>query len=409
MQVVVVVVGSGQEVTIPAGRSAPTELTDTYTLRPGALVVRKTIAGPAAGQQGAITITVVCGDTTLEPFVIPALAAGGDQERLYAGIPAGQTCSVTETVNGTTTAVAVTVVGSGQLVTVPAGGFVIAGVTDTYTFNPGSLLVTKTIGGPAAGQQGAVTITVTCNVGPPLEPFIIPAGTPAGSVSRRYDNLPGNAVCTVLETADGSAPAVGVIKGGSGEQVTIPPAGTATAGVTDTYLTGSFVVNKTITGRGAGQQGDVIITVTCPGLTFDPFVIPAGTPAGTESAEFTGILEGMVCTVTETADGDTATITVTTEGSPQTVTIGSGGTGTANLTDTYEFVPGSLVVNKTIAGSSAGQQGEVTISVICAGVALPDFVIPAGTAAARCRRPTTASPARHRARSPRQLTGARSP
>ncbi len=380
-QVTVVVVGSGQEVTVPAGATATATLSDTYGLRPGALVVRKTIAGPGAGQQGAVTIAVTCDGTALESFVNPAGTPGGTTERLYPGIPSGQVCTITETGNGETTAVSVTVTGSGQTVTVPPGDAVLADLTDTYVFRPGSLTVTKSIAGPAAGQQGAVTIAVTCN-GTMLQPlFVIPAGTPAGAVSQTYDDIPGNATCTVLETADGSSSAVAVVKGRSGEQVTIPPGGSASVEVSDTYLTGALVVNKTITGRAGGQEGDVTITVACPGLTFDPFVIPAGTPAGTVSAQFTGILEGATCTVTETADGSTATVTVTTEGSPQQVTIGPAGTGTANLVDTYEFVPGALTVDKTVAGPSAGQQGGVTISVICDGTALADFVIPAGTLA----------------------------
>ena len=40
---------------------------------------------------------------------------------------------------------------------------------------PGSLTVTKTIGGAAAGQQGEIRIDVSCN-GVGLDPFIIPAG-----------------------------------------------------------------------------------------------------------------------------------------------------------------------------------------------------------------------------------------
>ena len=45
------VVGSGQEVTIPSGESKTVEITDTYH-HVGSLLVRKTIAGPGAGQQG---------------------------------------------------------------------------------------------------------------------------------------------------------------------------------------------------------------------------------------------------------------------------------------------------------------------------------------------------------------------
>jgi TQXA domain-containing protein len=347
-QVTVVVVGSGQEVTIPGGGVATATLSDTYSLRPGALLVRKTIAGAAAGQQGAVTIAVTCNGTALEPFIIPAGTPGGTTEKLYADILAGQVCTITETGNGATSAVSVTVVGSGQQVSVPAGELALADVIDTYDYRPGSLTVTKTIAGTGAGQQGEVTITVTCNGVIQQPQFVIPANTPAGERSQTYEGIPGNATCTVIETADGSNPSLAVIKAGSGERVVIPPGGTASAGLTDTYLTGSLVVNKTITGDAAGQQGNVTITVECPGLTFDPFIIPAGTPAGTESEEFTGILAGAVCTVNETGNGTTGstTITVTTEGSPQDVTIGPGGTGTANVTDTYEFVPGSLVVNK---------------------------------------------------------------
>ncbi len=69
-------------------------------------------------------------------------------------------------------------------------------------------------------------------------------------------------------------------------------------------------------------------------------------------------------------------------GAGQQVTIPSGDSATAHITDTYDFVPGSLLVRKTIAGPGAGQQGEITIHTVCDGKALtPDFVIPAGTPA----------------------------
>ena len=67
---------------------------------PGELTVTKTIAGPAAGQQGAITISVSCSGTALPDFVIPAGAPAGTLSRSYPGIAAGSTCTVTETGNG---------------------------------------------------------------------------------------------------------------------------------------------------------------------------------------------------------------------------------------------------------------------------------------------------------------------
>jgi hypothetical protein len=244
---------------------------------------------------------------------------------------------------------------------------------------PGTLVVNKTITGAAAGQQGPIVITVTCN-GTALPPFTIPGGTPAGTVSQTYDDIAAGSVCTVLETADGHLPTVTVRKSGSGIEVTIPSGGTATADLSDTFAVGSLIVNKTITGNGAGQQGRVTITVRC-GTTAEPdFVIPAGTPAGTVSQEYTGVPAGTVCTATETANGATGTVTVSTAGSPQAITIAANGSGTANMTDTYSLVPGSLVVTKSLTGSAAGQQGLIGILVACGGGNAFAYLIPAGTA-----------------------------
>ena len=46
--------------------------------------------------------------------------------------------------------------------------------------------------------------------------------------------------------------------------------------------------------------------------------------------------------MTETADGSSSVVDVVTGGSPQTVTISANGTATADLSDTYTEVSGSL-------------------------------------------------------------------
>ena len=129
------------------------------------------------------------------------------------------------------------------------------------------------------------------------------------------------------------------------------------------------MVNKTITGGAAGSQGEVRIAVSCDEAgteTPQPdFVIPAGTPAGTVSMSYPNILAGSTCALTETANGATETATAVTVGSPQEVTISENGTATANVVNTYEYVPGALVVTKDIAGPAAGQQGQVSIGVSC--------------------------------------------
>ncbi len=137
--------------------------------------------------------------------------------------------------------------------------------------------------------------------------------------------------------------------------------------ITDTYTdvnSGSLVVKKTIRGRGAGQQGEVVIQPTCGGTDLAPFTIPAGSRGATKAYP---VPVNSVCTVTETVDGHTSAVSVAVEGSGQTVTVPAFGdfSTTAYITDTYNLVPGSLTVTKTIAGPGAGRQGPITIAVSC--------------------------------------------
>jgi hypothetical protein len=96
------------------------------------------------------------------------------------------------------------------------------------------LVVTKTIGGAGAGQQGPIAILVDC--GQPLNQyaFTIPANASAGTASRSFPNIPAGLTCTVTETSNGANGAVAVTVASSGQQVAIPADGTATATLTDT-------------------------------------------------------------------------------------------------------------------------------------------------------------------------------
>ena len=354
-------------------------------LPPGSLVVKKMIAGPAAGSQGPVVIHVACTDGVDRSDVsIPAGTPAGATSTTYHDIPAGAMCTVTETANGSTTATDVDVKGDGQPVTISSGESATVNITDTYDFVPGSLLVRKTIAGPAAGQQGAITIHTVCN-GKVLTPdFVILAGTPTGVYTKQYDQIPVGATCTVTETADGHTSAVSVVVVGSGQKVTVPAGDIVEAEISDTYglVPGQLEVTKTIAGPLAGQQGGVVIHTVCtPAANTPDFTIAAGA-TGVQSQIYSGISAGASCVVNETANGQTSAVTVAVKGSPQTATIPAGGAAVASITDSYGAAPGSLLVTKTIAGALAGHQGAVTIHVVCNGAAVsPDFVIPAGTRA----------------------------
>ena len=135
-------------------------------------------------------MTASCNGRALSPTLDIPAGATGVQSQTYPGIPAGSVCSATAGPDGGTSTVQVTITGEGHLVSIPAGGVGTVALTDTYTALPGSLIVTKTIAGAAAGQQGAVTVQAVCN-GSPLSPTLnVPAGAAAGTYSQTYGAIP---------------------------------------------------------------------------------------------------------------------------------------------------------------------------------------------------------------------------
>ena len=168
--------------------------------------------------------------------MIPARTAAGLQLPALNNVPPGATCTVTEAADGATSIVTATVLPrSTQTVTVPAGRTVVVPFINISTDSPGTLVVSKTISGAAAGKQGPIAILVDC--GQPLNQyaFTIPANTAAGTVSRSFPNLPAGLTCTITETTTGATDTVSVQVTGGGQKVTIAPAKTATAVITDSY------------------------------------------------------------------------------------------------------------------------------------------------------------------------------
>ena len=225
----------------------------------------------------------------------------------------------------------------------------------------GSLVVRKSIAGPAAGQQGAVTINVRCGADPGVlvgDPFDIPAGS-TGTTSKRYDNIPVGTTVHRHRDPRRSLQSRDSRRRRLRHECHDHQPGSKTVDITDTYNfvePSLLVVKKSIQGPGAGQQGEVVIQPTCDGQTWirsrSRPARPGNRPRPTRSAP------GSACTITETIDGHTSTVTVTVDGSGQTGhRARRRQRRRAVLTDTYELVPGSLTVTKTIAGAAAGQQG----------------------------------------------------
>jgi hypothetical protein len=384
--------GASSQVTIPPGGTATAMMSDTFDV--GALAVTKTIVGVAAGAQGPITITVDCtppGGTasTVLSYNIPAGATGNRPgPRLVTGLIAGTVCTVTESPDGTSSTVTVAQSGT-RTVTISANGTGTLNPIDTYSFVPGSLTVTKVLAGPAAGQQGAITIETSCvanGITTDLPDFTIPAGTLPGStaLTHTYTGVASTSVCTVTETDNGSSGTVNVVTVGNPQNVTVPPGTTGvTATITDTntLADGQLLLSKTISGPAAGKQGAVTIDVTCGTTTFAPFVISAGTKAGTYTQAVNGVPANSTCTVTETNDGATTSVVVIVTGANQSVTVPPATVVPVQIDDIYSDGPGSLIVTKTLTGPAAGQQGPVSILADCGGPETFSLDIPAGTPA----------------------------
>ena len=197
----------------------------------GDLVVNKTFAGEGAGVQGAITLNVDCGAVGAFVFEIPAGTATTVSETI-TDLPVGTVCTVSEPVTGSTTEVTVTPTVP-EPVTITEGENVLA-VTNTVEFNPGSLIVAKTVTGSGAGLQEEIVLHIQCGDGLLDEIFVIPEGATADTFVQQYDGIPAGVLCRISEPATGANEDVTVESTGTVE-VTILPGQTQRAELVNEY------------------------------------------------------------------------------------------------------------------------------------------------------------------------------
>ena len=254
-------------VVVPAEGAAVT-VTNTVNNNPGSLTVRKILSGVAAGLQGDITVNVSCDAGIEQTLTIPAGSAAGEYGGTITDIPAGTSCTVTEPQTGATDVVTVTT-GLPAVVTIQPGQDAEAVVTNDVTYTYGALVVTKTITGPGAGQQGAVTLLVTCGDTFAQE-IVIPAGTAAGDQVVTLDRVPAGSSCVVAETVNGENETV-TVESVLPEAVTVLGGGTVNADVSNSYaVLGKDKLAKTGAGgfTGLWVAGGVI-------LAFGTFLVAA--------------------------------------------------------------------------------------------------------------------------------------
>ncbi len=310
---------------------------------------------------------------------------------------------VTEPVDGSNAAVAVTTTGVPAQVVADASATPTVRIVNTYaaaavvlTPPPGSLTINKELLG-ASNLRGDAAIRVQCEQvnsqgGSFDETQTVSAGVdPVPPLL--FEPIPAPADCTVTETLTGENDAVDAIVIGE-TTVRVTPNSNVQVGLIDQYVakTGSLRVRKLIDGPGAHLRGEVRLAVSCTDGTTATIVIPVARQVSEQTVA--PIVAGSQCTVVETESGAVAGVVdaVVSPPGPQTVTIAANSESVVEVRDTYTAVSATLVVTKVIAGLAAGSQGDVVIRVSCSDGTSDTLTVPAGTPAGATALPALTVP-----------------
>jgi TQXA domain-containing protein len=251
----------------------------------------------------------------------------------------------------------------------------------------GNLDVVLSIGGAAAGDQGRITMEVTCIVpgsGYGREIYVR-GGLPAGSVTvARYTGIPAGASCDIVQVAAGdTAFAVLTSTTSPVQGVPIVAGETATATIANVYAHPSpratLAVDVQISGPAAGAQGALQLLATCttdggavaPGDISRTIDVPAALTGTTQVATIDALPPGASCTIAQTVDGrtDAAVFDAAASGiSPDPAVLVAGTTTRVLVRDVYRDPSrptGSLAVDATVSGTAAGAQGALALTVVC--------------------------------------------
>lgn len=247
---------------------------DDYTAKPGDVTVRKSITGVGTPLHGKVAVVVGCEDGQLARIDIPAGASGPRGAELH-NVPAGAECGVAELADGSNNAVHATVTGlpASRFVILPAEHRSIA-ITDSYDWNPGSLVVTKVIDGSEAARRGPVMVTAACSNGAQASSTFPPGTQPTPLL---LGNLPKGTTCRVEEPQNGAVTGVGDVTVGAPQTVAIGPGATSAVLVHDTFVPVEVLADQTTNrgrlattgndGRGLAELGSLVLALGAA-LTF---------------------------------------------------------------------------------------------------------------------------------------------
>jgi large repetitive protein len=369
-----VVQGAAITVALAAGSNHTAVVTNTFA--GGQLAITKTVSdtGSITYGSGPFTVSVLCtyqGQTLYDSTATdPTLSiVGGQTITLPPVFPVGTSCGVTETdAGGATSSTGPATV----LIVGPTGGQTVGLVTTniTNTFAKGSLKITKVVAVANDAIQnygvGPFQATVTCTWQKGAQTLTIPlpnAGLVDLSASNSYTatvtGLIAGASCAVVENKTGGA-TTSIVSAVS--PATIPANGTSDVTITNTFKTGSLIMEKARLGTFIAVNrfglGTYTASVVCSYIS-DGTVVPIDLGAqatqtfdvaDSYSAEIDGLLDGATCTVAETDAG--LAVSSSLVPSNGTVTIVDGTLpDPATVTINNNFAVGQLQIVKTASTS----------------------------------------------------------
>ena len=346
--------------------------TNVLARQKGSLTLTKVIAGPAAGTQAAngdFIFNVDCGADGSYASQVVTITGGQSASTVISNVPAGASCSVTET--GTPAAPVgytwnTTVGYSGSPIQIAPNSNVTETVTNTLDAVPvGSITVTKAIVGgpvPAAG----FSITVACPASG-QDPAYNTTQTVAGGTSSVFSNIPvlnGN-TCTVTENTPLPSPPTNY----SWDASTTPPSpqsvvlsqpsngsgGTGSVTVTNTLIRQSSAIplQKMVSGGPAGgitAAFDFAADCGADGQ-FSASINLAAATSGAGS--ITGVPAGATCIVSENAPPPPPA-NYSWGALPSSVSVTTGATTpTASFTNMLTRQSSSIAINKQVSGGPA--------------------------------------------------------
>ncbi|MFB7250886.1 DUF5979 domain-containing protein [Microbacterium sp. NPDC056234] len=309
----------GGAVVVESGTTVTVDVENRYDV--GTIAVDKVVTGAGAEIGGDTTFEVelTC-EWPLQGGLVALEIPGGAVRELnadngyhadYEGLPDGAFCRLVETYDGGATSTTVS----------PAGGLVRVAENTTVEievanrFDSGPLELIKVLEGSGAEYfgQGPFTLEVVCvlddgsDAGRTVYDGDVVLGADAG-MNATIEGIPTGSVCAVTETDDSVADAQEI----EGSPATIGDGDTVTVTATNTFLTGSVAVSKTVTGDGAAERGTgpFEVTVQC----IDPangralVDIPGGAARELNDdngyrTEYEVLPAGALCGIAETDDG----------------------------------------------------------------------------------------------------------